>query len=134
MTIRIFVPRDSTALALGADEVASAIAAEAARRHLDVEIVRNGTRGLLWLEPLVEVETPAGRVGFSPVDCADVAALFDANFHLGECRHALALGLVEQIAYLARQTRLTFARTGIIDPVSLTDYEAYDGATATSGG
>jgi formate dehydrogenase iron-sulfur subunit len=98
MTIRIFVPRDSTALALGADEVADTIAAEAARRHLDVEIVRNGTRGLLWLEPLVEVATPAGRVGFGPVDCADVAALFDANFHLGECRHALALGLVEQIA------------------------------------
>jgi formate dehydrogenase iron-sulfur subunit len=127
MSIRIFVPRDSTALALGADDVASAIAAEAARRRLDVEIVRNGTRGLLWLEPLVEVETPAGRIGFGPVDSAGVPALFDAGFHLGQGSHALALGLVEQIPYLARQSRLTFARAGITDPVSLADYEAHDG-------
>jgi formate dehydrogenase iron-sulfur subunit len=127
MTIRIFVPRDSTAQALGADEVANAITAEAARRQLDVEIVRNGTRGLLWLEPLVEVDTPAGRVGFGPVDSADVAALFDADFHLGRGSHALSLGVVEQIPYLARQSRLTFARAGITDPVSLADYEAHDG-------
>ncbi|HEU4376323.1 MAG TPA: NADH-ubiquinone oxidoreductase-F iron-sulfur binding region domain-containing protein [Telluria sp.] len=123
MTIRIYVPRDSTALALGADDVARTIAAEAARRQLDVEIVRNGTRGLFWLEPLVEVDTPAGRVGFGPVDSADVAALFDADFHLGRG----GLGLVAQIPYLARQSRLTFARAGITDPVSLDDYEAHDG-------
>jgi formate dehydrogenase iron-sulfur subunit len=127
MSIRIFVPRDSTALALGADAVASAIAAEAFRRGLDVEIVRNGTRGLLWLEPLIEVETPAGRAGFGPVDSADVPALFEAGFHLGGVSHALSLGLVEQIPYLARQSRLTFARAGITDPVSLADYEAHDG-------
>ncbi len=127
MTIRIFVPRDSTALALGAGDVASAIAAEAARRQLDVEIVRNGTRGLLWLEPLVEVETPAGRIGFGPVDSADVPALFETGFHLGQGSHALALGPVEQIPYLARQSRLTFARAGITDPVSLADYEGHDG-------
>jgi formate dehydrogenase iron-sulfur subunit len=127
MTIRIFVPRDSTALALGAGDVASAIAAEAARRQLDVEIVRNGTRGLFWLEPLVEVETPAGRIGFGPVDGADVPALFETGFHLGQGGHALALGLVEQIPYLARQSRLTFARAGITDPVSLADYQAHDG-------
>lgn len=127
MSVRIFVPRDSTALALGADDVAGAIAAEAARRQLDVEIVRNGTRGLLWLEPLVEVETPAGRIGFGPVDSADVPALFEAGFHLGQGSHALALGPVEQIAYLARQSRLTFARAGITDPLSLADYQAHDG-------
>ena len=127
MTIRIYVPRDSTAQALGAEDVASAIAAEAARRQLDVEIVRNGTRGLFWLEPLVEVDTPAGRAGFGPVDSADVAALFDDDFHLGHGSHALSLGLVEQIPYLARQSRLTFARAGITDPVSLADYQAHNG-------
>jgi formate dehydrogenase iron-sulfur subunit len=127
MTVRIFVPRDSTALALGADDVAGAIAVEAARRQLEVEIVRNGTRGLFWLEPLVEVETPAGRIGFGPVASADVPALFEAGFHLGQGSHALALGPVEQIAYLARQSRLTFARAGITDPVSLADYQAHDG-------
>jgi formate dehydrogenase iron-sulfur subunit len=120
MSTRIFVPRDSTALALGADAVAAAIAQEAARRQLDVVIVRNGTRGLLWLEPLVEIETPEGRVGFGQVDASNVAALFEG-------RHPMPLGPVESIPYLARQNRLTFARAGITDPLSLADYEAHDG-------
>ena len=132
MSTRIYVPCDSAALAVGADAVAARIAAEAARRGLDIEIVRNGTRGLLWLEPLVEVETPQGRIGFGPVDAADVAGLFEAEFHAGfhdkvDGSHALALGLVEQIPYLARQQRLTFARAGITDPLSLDDYEAHGG-------
>jgi len=123
MSTRIYVPCDSAALAVGADAVAAAIAREAARRGLDVEIVRNGTRGLLWLEPLVEVATPQGRIGFGPVDAGDVGALFDAEFG----SHPLALGLVEQIPYLARQQRLTFARIGITDPLSLDDYRAHGG-------
>ena len=127
MSIRIFVPRDSAAIALGANEVADAIAAEALRRKLDVRIVRNGTRGLLWLEPLVEVETPAGRIGFGPVGAADVAALFDADFHEGGTSHALSVGVVEEIPYLKNQERLTFARTGITDPLSLSDYDAHGG-------
>jgi formate dehydrogenase iron-sulfur subunit len=127
MSIRLYIPGDSTALALGADDVAAAIAAEAAKRGVELDIVRNGTRGLLWLEPLVEVDTSAGRVGFGPVDATDVAALFDAGFHLGQGGHPLALGLVEQIPYLAKQSRLTFARAGVTDPLSLADYEAHDG-------
>jgi formate dehydrogenase iron-sulfur subunit len=127
MSIRIYVPFDSTAQALGADDVAAAIAGEARQRSIDIEIVRNGTRGLLWLEPLVEVATPGGRIGFGPVDETDVAALFDAGFHLGEGTHPLALGLVEQIPYLAKQSRLTFARAGVTDPLSLEDYEAHEG-------
>ncbi|MES2352204.1 MAG: NADH-quinone oxidoreductase subunit NuoF [Pseudomonadota bacterium] len=127
MSIRIYIPGDSTALALGADDVATAIAAEAARRGVELDIVRNGTRGLLWLEPLVEVDTVAGRIGYGPVDAADVVALFDAGFHLGQSSHPLALGLVEQIPYLAKQSRLTFARAGVTDPLSLADYEAHGG-------
>ncbi len=127
MSTRIFVPCDSAALAVGADEVAVAIAAEAAQRGLDVQVVRNGTRGLLWLEPLVEVETAQGRIGFGPVDTGDVAGLFDANFHSGAAAHPLCTGPVEQIPYLARQQRLTFARVGITDPLSLQDYEAHGG-------
>ena len=127
MSVRIYVPADSAALALGADDVASAIRSEAARRGIAIDLVRNGTRGLLYLEPLVEVETPAGRIGFGNVDESDVAALFDAGFHDGASTHSLSLGLVEQIPYLARQTRLTFARCGITDPLSLSDYEAHGG-------
>jgi formate dehydrogenase iron-sulfur subunit len=63
MTVKIFVPRDSTALALGANDVAAAIAAEAASRGVAIQLVRNGSRGMFWLEPMVEVETAAGRVG-----------------------------------------------------------------------
>ncbi len=127
MSARIYVPRDSTALALGADAVAAAIAAEAARRGIDIEIVRNGTRGLLWLEPLVEVATPAGRIGYGAIEAAEVAALFDAGFHEGSSAHASCIGPVEEHPYLKKQERLTFARVGITDPLSLADYEAHGG-------
>ena len=127
MSVRIYVPADSAALALGADDVAAAIAREAALRGVAIELVRNGTRGLLYLEPLVEVDTPAGRIGFGNVDESDVAALFDANFHQGDGTHPSSLGLVGQIPYLAKQTRLTFARSGITDPLSLAGYQAHGG-------
>jgi len=126
MSIKIFVPRDSAALALGADAVAQAILAEAARRKLDITLVRNGSRGMLWLEPLVEVQTATGRVAYGSVSTADVSALFDANFHHGG-KHALGLGLTEDLAYLKKQERLTFARVGTTDPLSLDDYIEHGG-------
>ncbi len=126
MSIRVFVPRDSSALSVGAEAVARAIAAEAAMRGVAVTLVRNGSRGLYWLEPMVEVATPAGRVAYGPVTPADVPGLFDAGFLQGK-PHALALGLTEEIAWLKKQERLTFARVGITDPVSVQDYVAHDG-------
>ena len=89
-------------------------------------MVRNGSRGLYWLEPLVEVETPAGRTAYGPVSVADVPGLFDGGLLQGKW-HSLALGLTEEIPYLKRQERLTFARVGITDPVSVEDYLAHDG-------
>ncbi|WP_136418899.1 formate dehydrogenase beta subunit [Herbaspirillum sp. ST 5-3] len=127
MTITIFVPRDSTAIALGADDVAAAIAKEASRRVIDIRVVRNGSRGLFWLEPLVEVQTATGRVAYGPVGADDVTALFDANFQYGNCGHPRSLGPTEEIPYLKKQERLTFARVGIIDPLSLSDYEVHGG-------
>jgi formate dehydrogenase iron-sulfur subunit len=126
MTVTIFVPRDSTALALGANQTAAAIAKEAKARGIDIKLVRNGSRGMFWLEPLVEVATDAGRIGFGPIEEHEVAGLFGAGFHTGG-KHAKALGLVEEIPYLKRQERLQFARVGITDPVSLDDYLAHDG-------
>ena len=76
--MRIYVPRDAAALAVGADEVAVAIAREAAKREIEVTIIRNGSRGMFWLEPLVEIETPEGRTGFGPCTVADVPGLFEA--------------------------------------------------------
>ena len=126
MTTRVFVPRDSSALALGADAIADAIVQEAARRGIALDLVRNGSRGLLWLEPLVEVDTPQGRVGYGNVEASDVASLFDAGFPTGGV-HARSVGLVEEIPYLKRQQRLTFARLGITDPLSIDDYLAHGG-------
>jgi len=122
----VYVPRDSTAIALGANQVADAIVRQAEQRGIAVKLIRNGSRGMFWLEPLVEVVTTAGRIGYGPVEPEDVAALFDADF-LNGGNHALALGLVDHIPYLQKQERLTFARVGITDPVSLDDYLAHEG-------
>jgi formate dehydrogenase iron-sulfur subunit len=127
MTIRIFVPCDTTALSLAADKVADAIRLEAESRDVAIELVRNGSRGMLWLEPLVEVETANGRVGFAAVAPEQVSELFDAGLAEGKQDHASCVGLVEEIPYLKKQQRLTFARSGITDPVSLSDYESMDG-------
>lgn len=126
MTARIFVPGDSGALALGADRVARALADGLAERGLDAEIVRNGSRGLYWLEPMVEVETARGRIAYGPVAAEDVAALLDTGL-LDGGDHALRLGDPEEIPFLKRQSRLTFARCGITDPLSLDDYRAHGG-------
>ena len=126
MTTRIFVPCDASAVSVGADEVATAIRNELAARKLDAAIVRNGSRGLFWLEPLVEVETASGRVAYGPVAVSDVKSLFDADLMTGGA-HALRLGDIEKHPYLAKQQRLTFARCGIIDPLSLAEYEAHGG-------
>ncbi|MDH6169421.1 formate dehydrogenase iron-sulfur subunit [Variovorax boronicumulans] len=125
--ITIYVPRDSAALAVGAERVAERIAQEAAVRGIPFGMVRNGSRGLFWLEPMVEVSTPAGRVAYGPVTIDDVADLFDAGFAEGAQTHPLSLGLTEEIPYLKKQERLTFARMGITDPVSVADYEAHEG-------
>ena len=126
MSITCYVPCDSAALAVGADAVAAQIAAMAIQRGLDVQIIRNGSRGLMWLEPLVEVATPQGRVAYGPVAVDDVASLFDAGFLQGGA-HALNLGVTDEIPYLKKQQRLTFARMGVTDPLSLPDYVAHEG-------
>jgi formate dehydrogenase iron-sulfur subunit len=122
----VYVPRDSTALSLGADEVADAIAREARLRNLDITLVRNGSRGMCFLEPLVEVSTGDGRIAYGPVTIDDVPGLFAADFiHGGP--HPLCQGPTESIDYLRRQTRLTFLRAGLTDPLSLDDYLALEG-------
>ncbi len=126
MSLTIYVPQDAAAIAVGADKVAVAIEREAKLRGLDVTIVRNGSRGLLWLEPLIEVRTGHGRIAYGPVTVADVPGLFEADFVAGG-EHPLCQGLTKEIPYLARQTRLTFSRCGVTDPLSLADYRHYEG-------
>ncbi len=119
---RIFVPSDALAIALGADDIADALQAGAR----DITIVRTGSRGMAWLEPLIEVDTPAGRIGYGPVTLADVPDLLASGF-LQAAPHNLCIGRPEQQPFLARQTRITFARAGITDPLSLTEYRDHGG-------
>lgn len=124
--IRVFVPIDAAALSVGAEAVAQAILREAAERGIEIELVRNGSRGLLWLEPMVEVETSEGRVAYGPVTAAGVAGLFDAGFMHGDA-HTLRLGPVAEHDWMKRQQRLTFERVGVTDPLSLPEYRAHGG-------
>jgi formate dehydrogenase iron-sulfur subunit len=126
MSTKIFVPCDSAALSVGADAVARALAEQIGARRVDATVVRNGSRGLFWLEPLVEVETSRGRIAYGPVSTESVSALFDAGFLEGKA-HPLSLGPTEEIPYLKQQERLTFARCGIVDPLSLSDYITHGG-------
>jgi formate dehydrogenase iron-sulfur subunit len=126
MSLRVFIPRDAGALAVGADEVAAALRSEAARRGIAIDIVRTGSRGLYWLEPMIEVATEAGRVAYGPVAAGDVKGLVDSGLLTGG-KHPLRLGPPEAIPWLKRQTRLTFARCGIVDPLALDDYLAHGG-------
>ncbi len=126
MSTVVYVPKDAAALSLGAEAVAHAIAREAQSRGIDVTIKRNGSRGMCWLEPLVEVVIGPERYAYGPVGVADVAGLFEADF-LHDGAHALRLGPTEQIPYFSTQQRLTFARVGVIEPTSLDDYLAHGG-------
>src|SRR3954453_23107731 len=125
MTMKIFVPRDAGAVAVGADEVAAALGHAAEKRGISIETVRTGSRGLYWLEPMVEIETPQGRVAFGPLTAADADAVLEAM--IADRAHPLRLGLADEIRWLKRQTRLTFARCGVIDPRSVEDYVAHGG-------
>ena len=127
MTVKILVSRDFTAEAMGASRTAAAIAAAAAARKLKVDIIRTGSPGLYWLEPLVQVERQDGaRVAYGPVSPGDVEGLFEADLVNGG-PHPLRLGSLGDIDYLKTQERLTFARAGHTDPLSLADYEAQAG-------
>lgn len=123
MIVNVYVPCDAAALSVGADNVANTILKQSNGK---VNIIRNGSRGMLWLEPLVEVETLKGRVAYGPVGVDDVKSLFDSNFLEGG-DHSLCHGLTEEIPFFANQERLTFARVGKINPLDLNDYEANGG-------
>ena len=117
--MKIYIPGDAAAQSVGSDLVAVAIAAEAAKRNLDITIVRNGTRGALWLEPLVEVEISGQRIGYTNVSSDDAAAVLDGSHP--------SIGDVDSFDWLAKQDRITYKRVGIIDPLSIADYEAHGG-------
>jgi formate dehydrogenase iron-sulfur subunit len=125
MTIRIFVPRDAGAVAVGADDVALALEKAAEKRGSTIEIVRTGSRGLYWLEPMIEFATAQGRVAFGPMTSADATSVLTAIVADGP--HRLRLGVTEEIPWLKRQTRLTFARCGVVDPRSVSNYRAHAG-------
>jgi len=124
--IKVFVPLDSAALSMGADEVAIAIVQSAASQGVDITLIRTGSRGMLWLEPLVEVETSSGRVGFANISAESVPELIKSGA-LETGSHKSSIGLVEEHDFFKNQNRVTFARVGVIDPLSISDYENHGG-------
>jgi formate dehydrogenase iron-sulfur subunit len=122
--VTVYVPRDSSARSVGADEVAERLLEATSRDR--VRLVRNGSRGLLWLEPLVEVATAEGRIAYGPVSADDVDDLLAAGLLVG-ADHPKRLGLTDNIEWLSRQSRITFARVGVVDPLSADDYLAHGG-------
>ena len=126
MNYKVYIPIDSTSLSLGANEVYEAIYNESINRNINLDIVRNGSRGLFWLEPMSEVETDKGRIAYGPIAVKDILSLFDNEFYLGK-KHKLCQGLTEDIPWLKNQERLTFARAGIVDPINISEYEDLDG-------
>ncbi|BEL03572.1 hypothetical protein Q0Z83_017630 [Actinoplanes sichuanensis] len=126
MVTTIYVPRDSAALSLGADQVAAELELAAAAEGRPVRIVRNGSHGMLWLEPLVEVVTDRGRIGYGPVAPGDVDDLVAAGL-LDGADHELCQGVVTDLPWMRDQTRLCFARVGVTDPLAPDDYLAHGG-------
>lgn len=129
----LYLPRDTTTLSLDGAAVAQNIQSQSASTDTPITLVRNGSRGMFFLEPLVEVATDRGRIAFGPVTPEDVKSLFAADFTnpvfgtASVCNHPLYLGLTEEIPYLKKQQRLSFARAGVIDPTNIDDYIAHQG-------
>ena len=130
-TITLYIPMDTSAVAMGVEDLITPIHQKAESQGVQLQIIRNGTRGLLWLEPLIEVETSKGRIGYGPVSLEDLESLFEADWLHGG-NHPLCHGLTEDIPYLKKQERLTFARVGIINPLSLEDYSKHGGWSGLS--
>ena len=120
MPVTVYVPGDSAARSVGADEVADALVSSAARHGRSIRVVRNGSRGMLWLEPLVEVATLGGRIGYGPIAASDVDGMVAAGLFDG-ADLPQRLGVVDELPWLAAQNRVTFSRMGITDPLSPDD-------------
>jgi len=125
-SVTVYVPRETAAVSLGANEIAQRIAAKVKKEKLNVTIVRNGSWGMSWLETLVEVAVGEQRIAYGPVDAGDVESLFAAGFLQGG-EHDLLLGPTAEIAYLQNQDRWTFRRCGLIDPLSVADFQTHGG-------
>ena len=123
--ITLYVPGCSAARSVGADETVAALRRASAALGLEAHIVRTGSRGAFFLEPLVEVATAGGRVGFGPVAASDAGPVLEAI--VSGAPHPKRLGPVDCLPWFARQERLTFARVGVVDPADLSDYEANGG-------
>lgn len=117
----IYIPLDSVAVALGADEIADAFSDAGAR------VVRTGSRGMHWLEPLAEIEEDGVRIGFGPLRPGDVASLLKAVRNSAVKSHAKHVGPIEDHPWIKAQTRLTFRRCGVIVPGDVGDYRNFGG-------
>ncbi|MBR9819579.1 MAG: formate dehydrogenase [Rhodobacteraceae bacterium] len=113
--MKVYLSQDAAAKALGSEAVAAALNEALG----DTPVTRVGSRGMVWLEPLLEIDRGQGREAWGPVAPGDIPAILAGDIP--------SLGLTEEIPFLAKQTRLTFQRCGVIDPLDLAQYEAHGG-------
>lgn len=127
--IIVYIPQDTLSIALGADELAQQVEKWASKHKAEIQIVRNGSRGLYWLEPLLEIDSGDGvRLAYGPMDQEALAQLLETtDWHLGASNHPLYLGDIEKHPYLANQERLSFARIGLYDPTDINAYQELEG-------
>ena len=125
--IKLFVPRDTTACSLGADEVARLLEQYFDQKEMQIEIIRNGSRGLYWLEPMIEVDSEKGRIAYGPIKPQDVEDFIAQSCWEINSSHPFYLGPTEEIPYLKKQERITFSRVGKTDPLSICDFKNHGG-------
>lgn len=126
--VKVFVSLDTTARSRGSDKVAAQVEKVlSSQPDLNATLVRNGSRGMFWLEPLLEISTPKGRIAYGPVQPEEVNDIMNQHAFADVVDHPLCLGFTEDLPWLKSQQRLTFARVGIIDPVDVDDYISHGG-------
>ncbi len=113
MTIaRLYLSNDTSSRAAGAERLA-----EHLRTRADVQLIHTSSRGAFFLEPMIERDSPTGRVAWCHVALDDLPNIIMGTGGMP----------VDAIPYLAKQTRATFANFGITEPLALDEYQSRGG-------
>jgi formate dehydrogenase iron-sulfur subunit len=127
-----YLSGDSSAIALGADRLAKQLLAA----DTSLNLIRNSSRALFWLEPLLEVELPTQsglrRIGFGPLNKATLTALLaegllDIHADHALLKHPLCLGHLNEHTFLKTQQRVVFKRLGLHAPLDIAAYTSSQG-------
>jgi formate dehydrogenase iron-sulfur subunit len=111
-TTRLYLSNDTSSQAVGAGHLA-----EQLRKRTDVEIIRTSSRGAFFLEPMIERDSPVGRVAWYNVVPEDLSHIVAGTGGTP----------VDALPYFTKQTRHTFSNFGITEPLALDAYQSRGG-------